>query len=201
MTTAATAVARNQTTAVTTYAEDATTTTSTGFSIGGAGEFSINGARTRTSTTGAEWDLPAKKNQTLARDYLVQVEHDTLERTCFGNRYGEWRHQYVTSPSRIIGGFDNLPSRFPVWSCTPDDGKTVPGHADKVWTTTSKAATYDKSFTFFPFDGASFTGRSLSGYSENMQVTFYFKHRDKGQWCGHTGYPREPGQRVQGFEL
>ncbi|MBA3743762.1 hypothetical protein [Sporichthya sp.] len=201
MTTAATAVARNQTTAVTSYGEDATTTTSTGFSIGGAGEFKINGARSRTSGTGAEWNLPAKKKQTLARDYLVQVEHDTLERKCFGNKYGEYRHQYVTSPSRIVGGFDNVPSRFPLWNCTLGDDRTALAHASKVWTTTSKAVMYEKAFTFFPFDGAAFTGRAASDYSEHMQITFFFADKDKGQWCGSTGLPRTPGQRVQGFQL
>ncbi|WP_019873684.1 hypothetical protein [Sporichthya polymorpha] len=196
---AATTVARNKTRALTTYTEDASTSTSTGFSIGGAGEFKINGARSRTSESGASWSLNAKKNQTLTRDYFVKVEHDTLERKCFGNKYGEYRHQYVTSPSRIRPGFDNAPSRYPAWNCQEDDGRTERAHADDVWTKTTKAATHDQAFTFFPFDGASFTGRALSGYSQNVKVYFKFTNENDGLWCGHAGLPNAPGQRVQGL--
>lgn len=199
-TVAATTVARNRARAVTKYTEDATTTTSTGFSFGGAGEFKMNGARSRTAESGASWKLNAKKNQTLTRDYFVMVEHDTLERKCFGNKYGEYRHQYLTSPSRILPGFDNAPSNYPVWNCQENDGKTMPANADEVWTKRTKAATYEKAFTLFPIDGASFTGRALSGYSENVQVYFKFTNENDGLWCGHTGLPDAAGQRVQGFQ-
>ena len=201
MTTAVTAVARNSATAVTTYTENATTLASTGFSAGGAGEFAITGARSRTAEMKIKFaDHKAKKNRTVARDYLVEIEHDTLERKCFGNKYGEYRHQYVTNPTRITGGVDDVPSQLPAWNCAPEDGKTVKGHAEEVSTLNAKAATYEKSFTFFPFDGASFTGRSLSGYSKSVEVLFRFTNWKKGFWCGHSDVPLGQGQRVQGFQ-
>ncbi len=197
-TTAATAVARNNTKASVLFNTGATITTSTGVGIGN-GQFAINGSRTRTSGGGVQFETyTAKKGKTIARDYLVEVQHQTLERVCVGDRVGEYRHYYVTNPVELTGGFTDAPSKYPVWNCQLYDGKTTLGHGT-VWTENAKAATYERAFKLTPFDGASFTGRAVSGYNEQVKVTFDFAGRHKGQWCGHTGFPLSKGQRVQGF--
>lgn len=200
-TTAATAVMRNRAKAAVTFSSGATISSSTGVGIGGVAQFAINGARSRTSGGGVDFEsYSAKKGATVARDYLVEIKHQILERECLGDRQGEYRHYYMTNPVGLTGGFTDVPSRYGAWECAPFDGKTTLGHG-KVWTENAKAATYEKAFTFKPVDGASFSGKALSGYNENVKIKFKFSDRHKGQWCGHSGFPLESGQRVQGFEL
>ncbi len=65
-----------------------------------------------------------------------------------------------------------------------------------------RAYTYERGFGFSPVPGGSFTGAATSGYSETVKVEYVFaKSKVKDNfWCGLTGYPVSPGQRVQAFQ-
>lgn len=198
----ATAIARNGATAEMVYDETSHTESSTGSSIGGA--FSINGSRSRTFGFRVEF-RPRKSTRAkpVNVDYLAELEHAVLRRSCAKDFRGGEDVVYVTSPvGSTTGAVDVLPASQPEFFCTPGSprSKRVRG-VDRVTAATERAATYGAAFTFEPIMGSSFTGKALSGYSKSTSLSFSFIGIDENRlyWCGHTSFPRAPGQRIQGF--
>ncbi|MGQ0624692.1 MAG: hypothetical protein ACT4PP_08630 [Sporichthyaceae bacterium] len=199
-TTIATAIVSNGVKVSTSYTKGATTVTSTGFSFDGGLSFGINGARERTSTYNPEFrDWRAGPGRTIARDYRVEFEHDVLRRVCFANaNLNRYRVQYLTSPGGLTGGGDDIPSRYPIFGC--DDKRVARAVYKSVSTENASASTYQAAFGFAPLAGASFVGSALSGYSDAVKIKYSFSERERGQWCGHTGKPLHPGQRLHGYQ-
>lgn len=199
-TTLVTAIARNGTTINATYAKGAKTVTSTGFSFDNGISFSMNGARERTSRLDASaFAEKSKRGGFVSRSYQGEVEHSVLRRECTGDRYGEYRIQYMTTPIKMSGGLRNVEdrSRAPV-ACDPTFTHSMKGF-ERAATDNEKAYTYQGGFHLIPFAGSAFTGNSLSGYSNEVKVEFLFSTRH-GKWCGLTAEPLAPGQLVQGFD-
>lgn len=199
-TTIVTGIARNGTTMNTTYSKGAKTVTSTGFSFDKGASFSVNGARERAANVNAVY-LPqtAKRKGIVSRAYEARIAHDVLRRECLGNNEFDYRVQYLTSPAGLSGGFRNIEdtSRAPV-ACKHTNTEPASG-LDTISTENAKAYTYERAFGFVPAGLGGFTGNALSGYSEQVQVTFNFGGAD-GSWCGHSAGPLAPGQIVQGFD-
>lgn len=197
MTTVATAVARNGPRISTTYTGEATTVNSTGFSFDSGVSFAVNGARERTSTfTAGFLERTAKRGQVIGREYRVEWQHNVLRRECLF--HGVSSAQYATSPDFATGGYDDVRSRYPEWTCVLNH--TVRGHGEYMSTENKKAATYESAFGFSPIGGTGFTGSAQSGYSEAVKVEFLPKRPQRAFWCGDSGTPTQNGQRVQGFE-
>lgn len=198
MTTVATAVVSNGATVKPLYTKGATTVTSTGFSFDGGVSFAINGARERTAKIDADFrDWSAKRGKTVAREFRMEVNHEVLRRVCLGNDYDDYRVQYVTTPTGLTGGGDDVKSRYDAFSCKEKNvAKAV---FDEVATENQKAATYTRAFGIKPLGEAKFSGNALSGYSESVRIAYTFGKAKRGAWCGHSGTPSESGQRLHGF--
>ncbi|MGQ0845277.1 MAG: hypothetical protein ACT4QF_14210 [Sporichthyaceae bacterium] len=199
--TVATAVARGGAVAEVLYEQGARTESSTGASLGGA--FTINGSRSRTYGLEIEFE-PEKSTLRNTRnvDYRVLTEHVVLRRSCATDFRGGEAVLHITSPvGATTGGVDPVESAEKAFSCTPGDGRTVPARARRVKASTERAATVEAGFSFSPIEGSGFTGRALSGYSKKVVVAFTFPGIERARrfWCGHTGPPGAPGQRVQGL--
>lgn len=198
--TVATAIARNGATAEMVYEKNSRTESSTGVSIGGA--FAINGSRSRTFGFKAEF-APRKstKKKVVNVDYRAESEHAVLRRACAKDFRGGVDEVFLTSPlGSTTGGLDVVPSAQPEFFCPPGDRtKRVVG-VDRVSTETERAAVYGGAFAFEPIPGSGFVGNALSGYSTSTGVAFSYVGipENKRFWCGHTSFPRAPGQRVQG---
>ena len=184
----------------TTYTKGAKTAVSTGFSFDQGVSFSVNGARERSANVEATF-RPQKsaRGSVITRAYEGRMQHVVLHRICMGNKYGEYRDHYVTSPAGLSGGFrvKEAFSRAPV-HCDPLNTEML-GDVLKISTENAKAHTYQRAFKFAPIGGGLFSGSALSGYSEQVKVTFKFTGR-KAAWCGSSGGPLAPGQIVEGYE-
>lgn len=201
MTTVATAVVRNGPTVQATYTGGAETISSTGVSFDNGATFSVNGARSRRAKFTPEFiDRTARPGKTVAREFRVQYLHNVLRRACLVNYDNHYKLQYMTSPDRTTKGGDDVASRYPNWSCRPDDDKSAPGHLKSVTTEDEEASTYEAAFGLAPFGGATLFGRALSGYSQAVTLKFVFRNPERGWWCGHTSDPGADGQRLQGYE-
>ncbi len=209
MTTVASTVARERVTAQVRYLKGATAEMSTGGSVAG-GLFSINGSRSRTVRIGGKFPKEtAVGKRPLRTDYLAQIQHVILRRSCARDFRGNEDVLVVTSPVRSTGGSDTADSRYPNFSCTPGDGRTVPSALEEAETEDDRAATYSSAFLLQSVGGSGFSGSSSSGYNESVGITYFFKIRrhprtnkplDQGYICGHSDVPAAPGQRVQGFQ-
>jgi len=199
-TTLVSAVARNGTALNTTYSKGARTATSTGFSFDQGATFSVSGARERSADVEAVFrSQHSKHGNVITRSYQGRVQHVVLHRECTSDKYGEYRQQYVTSPAGLTGAFRVVEdsSRAPV-ACNPKYKQEL-GEVDHISTENAKAYTYERAFSFAPIAGGVFTGNALSGYSEQVKVTFAFAGNNAG-WCGVTAGPLAPGQIVQGYD-
>lgn len=202
-TTVATAVARDGVTALVTYERGAQSEVSTGVSVESNGVgFKSNGSRTRGSTIEAKYTPrtgTAKKPVNV--EYQVRMKHAVIASECLGNKVGQYRYrQFMTDPLGTSGGFRPITSRLPVWTCARANTELADG--DSASTVSDRAYTYEKGFGFSPVPGGSYTGSATSGYSETVKVQYdYAKIKGKkGYWCGRTGDPASPGQRVQAFQ-
>lgn len=199
MTRVAAGIARNGPTIKTVYTEGAETTTSTGISFGEGVEFSISGARTRSSSfTAGYFNRTAARGETVAREYRAQVEHDVLRRVCHGNHFQRYKVQYMTQPSRITGGFDDVEARFAPVTCNRKH--TVPALGRYATAETQRATTYSNAFSIAPFKGVSFLGAAQSGYSKTVNMQFRFTGKRAGWLCGDSDVPTAKDQRLQAFE-
>lgn len=201
MTTVATAIVSNGPTVRIRYTDGAKTVTSTGFSVDGGVTFGIGGARERTASFTADFrDWRAKPGQLVARDFRVEFEHDVVRRVCVANaNWNRYSVQYWTSPRGLTGGGDDIRSRRPVFGCD-DDLRRTTAVFKRASTENARAATYTAAFGFAPVAGAKFSGNALSGYSKAVQVVYVFARPGRGEWCGSTGRPLYPGQRLHGYE-
>ena len=195
------AIARNGTAIETSYDKGAKTTTSTGFSFDKGLSFSINGARERSANVEAVFlAQKSKKRHVITRAYEGRVQHVVLHRVCTGNKFGEYRDHYITSPAGLSGGFRVVhdSSRAPV-GCDPNHTEYL-GDVDHISTENAKAYTHQRAFSFAPVGGGTFTGNALSGYSEQVKVTLNFAS-NRASWCGLSAAPLAPGQIVEGYDL
>ncbi|MBA3745204.1 hypothetical protein [Sporichthya sp.] len=200
MTTVATAIVSNGATVRITYTDGAKTVTSTGVSIDSGLTFGVSGSRERSSNFTADFrDWRAKRSQSIARDFRVEVEHDVSRQVCVANaNWNRYYVRYLTSPRGLSGGGDDIRSRRPGFGCD-DDLRRADAVLDGVKTENAKAAVYTAAFGFAPVAGASFSGNAQSGYSEAVEVAYAFPRTVRGAWCGHTGKPLHPGQRLHGY--
>jgi hypothetical protein len=201
-TTVASAVARPGATAIVKYERGSRTQASTGVSLGG-GVFTVNGERTRESSLYVDWGREhAGPGRLINREYQVNVKHGIFRARCArsypyrGELPDIW---YVTSPERLTGGVQPIASRLPLWTCRPNDRLSKRGFADEVGTDTAEAYTYTAGFELTSKWGT-LTGHSLSGYDQHTGVHFRFDDKRRGYWCGDSGDPLAPHQRVQGFQ-
>lgn|GEM_PF-2114455 len=187
-------------TADVTYQHGARTESSTGGSIGG-GVFTINGSRSRSEDFEPTWEsVRAAPGQVTNMEYQLEFLHAVFRRACSRDYQGNEDVSYFTEPLGSTGGGNPpTPGRYPLWKC----GKAASARAGytKVSTTNKEAATYSAAFNFAPIQGGSFSGSALSGYSDAVVITYHFDDPKTGWWCGDTGYPLAPHQRVQGIQL
>ncbi|MBA3741847.1 hypothetical protein [Sporichthya sp.] len=201
-TTVATALARKGVTAKVSYERGAQSEVSTGISYeGSGGSFKANGSRTRGSTFEADFfDQKGTKKAPAHVEYQVEMAHAVIASECNGNKIGQYRYrQFTTDPLGTTGASKPpIPSTLPLWTCAKS--KQVGGL--RTATVSDRAYTYERGFGFSPVPGGSFTGAATSGYSETVKVEYVFaKSKVKDNfWCGLTGFPVSPGQRVQAFQ-
>jgi hypothetical protein len=203
--TVATAIARNGAISEVSYLEGARTESSTGASLGGA--FSINGSRSRTTGFFTTFQpMASARGGVVNLDYLVLTQHAVLRRACATDFRGGKQVLHVTSPvtskGKDVDGTDFRRSGYPEFFCdTKVTRRTRPTFgSQRLGTKQERAASYIGAFEFEPLPGSSFTGNALSGYSDAIEVAFSFPDTAplrKRYWCGHTGAPRTPGQRLQ----
>lgn len=203
MTTVASAIVSNGTTVHTSYSKGAKTMTSTGVSVDGGFSFGVSGSRERTSTfTPIFRTWHAKPGQVIARDYRMEFEHDVLRQVCAVDpNWTRYSVHYLTSPRGLTGGGDDIRSPRPFFGCDESDEERW-AHAvfDAVRTENAKAETYTGAFGFAPVAGARFSGNALSGYTEAVEIIYKFDRPGHGEWCGDTGKPLYPGQRLHGSQ-
>ncbi len=134
----------------------------------------------------------------MARDFRVEFEHDVFRQVCVANaNWNRYYLRYMTSPRGLTGGGDDIRSTRPTFGC---DGKRLAVAVFKsVSTEDAEAATYTAAFGFAPVAGASFLGNALSGYSKAVEIRYDFPRNARGAWCGDTGKPLHPGQRLHGY--
>lgn len=200
MQTVASAVSRSGVKQTVTFVNGSSVESSTGASIGG-GLFSINGSRSRsTSLRGKYKAFTSTATRPVNIEYQVESLHLVMRRSCARDFQGNEDVLVVTSPAGGTGGGQPVPSQLPAWRCGQGSSRTVVADFEEIGTDEDEAKTYESGFSFAPTGGSSFTGRSLSGYSKSVGVTFHFGEDRKGFWCGDSGFPLSPGQRVQGFQ-
>lgn len=206
--TVATAVASNGAGVDVMYTEEARTESSTGGAFLG-GAFTINGSRSRTFGLEVDFDdLTSAPGKSVNQEYQVRMSHTVWRRSCARDFQGNEDVLFVTSPTGAPEG-DGQGTGFPKrshylpWTCTPTDPRTEPVEgSSRIATVNERAAAYQGAFTFEPIPGSGFTGNALSGYSRAVKVIFTFDRKTDVRsrfWCGRSGKPRSPGQRVQGF--
>lgn len=196
----ATTFARQGTISEVVYGSGAQSKLSTGLSINAGGTFAISGERTRTADFGGGFaPQHGRKGAPAHTDFLINYVHAVVAQECLGNTERDIRVRRVsTSPIEPSGGGWPVPSEQPKWKCLAEN--IEPATFRWVSTEKSQAYTFTKGFSFSPYGRGVFTGESTSGYSDTVKVQYYFKHPERGGWCGHTAYPNAKGQMTQAFE-